>query len=137
MATWFTEDCSLFTAVDFAVKTIAVLPSFSNGCWLFLQPSNSRVKMVFKSLNKLNARCLHNMLKNNDTHHDVRATKSEQPLRRTTNYGLRTFSYIGPILLNLLVQEYPQVLHMDLGHFKSLLKQWTGPKCDVSEMHLL
>ena len=26
---------------------------------------------------------------------------------------------------------------MDLGQFKSFLKQWTGPKCDVSEMHLL
>ena len=92
---------------------------------------------VFKSLNKLNAPCLHDMFKNNDTPYDVRATKLEQPLRRTTNYGLRTFSYIGSRLWNLLVQEYPEVPHMDLGQFKSLLKMWTGPKCDVSEMHLL
>ena len=103
-------------------------------------------------VNELHAPCLHDMFKNNDTpsfavvaliwwlwhHDDVRATKLEQPLRRTTNYGLRTFSYIGSRLWNLLVQEYlAEVPHMDLGQFKSLLKQWTGPKCDVSEMYLL
>ena len=70
------------------------------------------------------------MFKNNNTPYDVRATMLEQPLRRTTDYGLRTLCYIGSRLWNLLV-------HMDLGQFKSLLKQWTGPKCDVSEMRLL
>ena len=70
------------------------------------------------------------MFKYNDTPYDARATKLEQPLRRTTNYGLRTFSNIGSRLLNLLIQEYTEVLHMDLGQFKSLLKQWTGPECD-------
>ena len=73
---------------------------------------------VFKSLSKLNAPCLHDMFKINKTSYDVRVTKLEQPLRRTTNYGLRTFSYIGFRLWNLLVQEYPEVPHMDLGQFK-------------------
>ena len=95
------------------------------------------VSEVFKSLYKLNAPCLHDMFKINKTSYDVRVTKLEQPLRRTTNYGLRTFSYIGSRLWNLLVQEYPEVPHMDLGQFKSLLKHWTGPKCDVTEMHIL
>ena len=95
------------------------------------------VSEVFKSLYKLNAPCLHDMFKINKTSYDVRVTKLEQPLRRTTNYGLRILSYIGSRLWNLLVQEYPEVPHMDLGQFKSLLKHWTGPKCDVTEMHIL
>ena len=95
------------------------------------------VSEVFKSLYKLNAPCLHDMFKINKTSYDVRVTKLEQPLRKTTNYGLRTFSYIGSRLWNLLVQEYPEVPHIDLGQFKSLLKRWTGPKCDVTEMHIL
>ena len=95
------------------------------------------VSEVFKSLYKLNAPCLHNMFKINKTSYDVRVTKLEQPLRRTTNYGPRTFSYIDSRLWNLLVQEHPEVPHMDLGQFKSLLKHWTGPKCDVTEMHIL
>ena len=84
---------------------------------------------VFKSLNKLNAPCLHDMFKNNDTPYDVRATKLEQPLRRTTNYGLRTFSYIGSRLWNLLVQEYPEVPHMDFGTI-----QVTSETVDWSQM---
>ena len=58
----------------------------------------TRIKLilveVFKSLNELNASCLHDMFKNNDTPYDVRAPMLEQPLRRTTNYGMHTF-YIG------------------------------------------
>ena len=77
------------------------------------------------------------MFKIINTPYDVRVTKLEQPMRRTTNYGLRTFSYIGSRLWNLLVQEYPEVPHMDLGQFKTFLKHWTGPKCDVTEMHIL
>ena len=92
---------------------------------------------VFKSLYKLNAQCLHDMFKINKTSYDVRVTKLEQPLRRTTNYGLRTFSYIGSRLWNLLVREYPEVPHMDLGQFKTFLKHWTGPKYNVTEMHIL
>ena len=45
-----------------------------------------------------------------------------------TNYGLCIFSYIGAKLCKLLVQEYPEVLHMDFEQFKSLLKLLTGPK---------
>ena len=69
------------------------------------------------------------MFKINNTPYDVRVTKLEQPMRMTTNYGLRTFSYIGSRLWNQLVQEYPEVPHMDLGQFKTFLKHWTGPKC--------
>ena len=62
-----------------------------------------------KFFHKLNAPCLHDVL------YDVKVANLEQPMRRTMNYGLRTFSYIGSSLCNLLIQEYPEVLHMDLG----------------------
>ena len=59
---------------------------------------------VFKSLYKLNAPCRHDdIFKINNTSYDVRVTKLEQPMQRTTNYGLRTFSYIGSRSWNLLV----------------------------------
>ena len=35
------------------------------------------------------------MFKNNDTPYDVRAPMLERPLRRSTNDGMHTFSYIG------------------------------------------
>ena len=92
---------------------------------------------VFKLPNKLNALCLHDMFKINDTPYDIRATNLEQPLRRTTNYGLGAYTYIGCRLWNLLIQECPEVHRMDLGQFKSLLELWNGPICDVSEMQLL
>ena len=49
---------------------------------------------VFKSLDKLNAPCLHDTFKINNTTYNVRDTKLEQPLRRATNYGLCIFSWL-------------------------------------------
>ena len=40
-----------------------------------------------------------------------------------------------PQCVNLLIHEYPEVLHISLEQFKSCLKWWTDSKYDVSETH--
>ena len=49
----------------------------------------------------------------------------EQPKRRTTTFGLRSFSYVGAKVWN----ELPTYLMetTDLNDFKSLLDTWNGP----------
>ena len=96
------------------IKIIVFIAGFHSITVIYMDPIYKKIKY---KRNLGNAPCLHDMFKNNDTPYDVIATKLEQPLRRTTNYGLRTFSYIGSRLWNLLVQEYPEVPHRDLGQF--------------------
>ena len=55
---------------------------------------------VFKSIRKPNAPCLHDIFVLKEVPYDLRTPKLEQPNRRTTNYGLRTFSYLGFKLWN-------------------------------------
>ena len=64
---------------------------------------------VFKTVNRLNPSCLHDMFTKNEVVYDLRTQKLEQPKRRTTTYGLRTFSYLGSKLWNLLASEYSEV----------------------------
>ena len=53
---------------------------------------------VYKCIKKVNAPCLHNLVNSNIMPYQLRTSKLEQPLRRTTRYGLRTFSYGIPFM---------------------------------------
>ena len=46
---------------------------------------------VYKCIKKVNAPCLRNIVHSNTIPFQLRPSKLEQPLRRTTRYGLRTF----------------------------------------------
>ena len=59
------------------------------------------------------------------------------PKRRTTTYGLRTFSYSGSKLWNLLASEYSEVNDIDYERLKFLIKYWTGPNHDSAQGHFL
>ena len=61
---------------------------------------------VFKSIRKLNAPCLHDLFVLNGVPYDLTTPKLEQPIRRTTNYGLRTFSYLGSNLWNEFSSDF-------------------------------
>ena len=63
--------------------------------------------------------------------------KLEQPKRRTTIYGLRTFSYLGSKLWNLLASEYSEVNDIDYERLKFLIKYWAGPNHDSTQGHFL
>ena len=85
---------------------------------------------VFKTVNKLNPSCLHDLF-------TMRTQKLEQPKRRTTTYGLRTFSYLGSKLWNLLASEYNEVNEIDYERLKFLIKYWAGPNHDSAQGHFI
>ena len=75
---------------------------------------------VFKTVNRLNPSCLHHLFTKNEVVYDLRTQKLEQPNRRTTTYGLRTFLYLGSKLWNLLASEYSEVDDIDYERPKFL-----------------
>ena len=92
---------------------------------------------VFKTVNRLNHSCLHDLFTKNEVVYDLRTQKLEQPKRRTTTYGLRTFSYLGSKLWNLLASEYSEVNDIDYERLKFLIKYWAGPNHDSAQGHFL
>ena len=92
---------------------------------------------VFKTVNRLNPSCLHDLFTKNEVVYDLRTQKLEQPKRRTTTNGLRTFSYLGSKLWNLLASEYSEVNDIDYQRLKFLIKYWAGPNHDSAQGHFL
>ena len=80
---------------------------------------------VFKSINLLNPPWLNNIFSKKCMPYQMRdSCIIEQPKRRTTTFGLRSFSYIGAKVWN----ELPTYLKetTDVNYFKSLLDTWNG-----------
>ena len=92
---------------------------------------------VFKTVNRFNPSCLHDLFTKNEVVYDLRTQKLEQPKRRTTTCGLRTFSYLGSKLWNLLASEYSEVNDIDYERLKFLIKYWAGPNHDSAQGHFL
>ena len=69
---------------------------------------------VFKSIRKSNVPCLHDIFVLKEVPYDLRTPKLEQPNRRTTNYGLRTFSYLGSKLWNGFLSDFSYTCDTDL-----------------------
>ena len=74
---------------------------------------------VYKCIKKVNAPCLHNLVNVNTITYQLRTSKLEQPLRRTTRYGLRTFSYVGSHLRNFVLNDYSDIAQIDFDYFKA------------------
>ena len=85
---------------------------------------------VFKSKRKSNAPCLHEIFVLKEVPYDLRTPKLEQPNRRTTNYGLRTFSYLGSKLWNEFLSDFNYTCDTDLDELKFFLRHWEGPSLD-------
>ena len=82
---------------------------------------------VYKCIKKVNAPCLHNLVNSNTIPYQLRTSKLEQPLHRTTRYGLRTFSYVGSHLWNFVLNDYNDIAQIDFDDFKAFLNTWKGP----------
>ena len=82
---------------------------------------------VFKSINKLNASCLHDMFHKKSVPYQFRTEKLEQPKRRTTRYGLKSLSYVGPHLWNYLLANNKDIPYYTYEDFKHFLGDWKGP----------
>ena len=81
---------------------------------------------VFKSIKSLNPPCLNDIFSKKSVPYRMRdSCIIEQPKRRTTTFGLRSFSFAGAKVWN----ELPTYLKetTDLNDFKSLLDTWNGP----------
>ena len=76
-------------------------------------------------------------LQKNEVVYDLRTQKLEQPKRRTTTHGLRTFSYLGSKSWNLLASECSEVNDIDYERMKFLIKYWAGPNHDSAQGHFL
>ena len=85
---------------------------------------------VYKCIKKVNAPCLHNLFNTNTIPYQLRTSKLEQPLRKTTRYGLRTFSYVGSHLWNYVSNDHSDIAHIDFNECRAFLNTWKGP--DIS-----
>ena len=90
-----------------------------------------RIKLLlletYKSFHGMNANYLHNIFKSNCTSHERRSVKLIQPKRRTTSYGLRSFSYLGSKLWYDIVNSEPGIVNCDFDDLMYFLKHWKGP----------
>ena len=68
----------------------------------------------------------------NEVPYNLRTPKLEQPIRRTTNYGLRTFSYLGSKLWNEFLSDFNYTCDTEISELRIFLKQWEGSSLDPS-----
>ena len=87
---------------------------------------------VLKTIRKLNAPCLHDLFVLNEVLYNLRTPKLEQPIRRTTNNGLRNFSYLGSKLWNEFLSDFNYTCNPDISELRNFLKLLEGPSLDPS-----
>ena len=84
---------------------------------------------VSKSLHGLNPPCLNNLFTPKSVPYEMRdSSLLEQSRCRTTQFGLRSISYIGAKLWNDLPNDFKET--SDFKDFKRILHTWTGPDLD-------
>ena len=91
---------------------------------------------VYKCIKKLNAHSFHNLVNSNTMPFQLKTSKLEQPLHRTTRYGLRTFSCVGSHLRNFKWLWWYSLnrFQLDQGSFKYIEGSGYFPACDTSTL---
>ena len=79
---------------------------------------------TFKTIRHINAECLHGIFKTHVVPYELRTKNLVQPERKSTTYGLRSFSYLGARLWNNLVKDYPFLCEIDYVDFEEFVEQW-------------
>ena len=86
---------------------------------------------VFKCIKGLNPHFLNAMFECKTLPYSLRdSCKIMQPKRKSTTYGIRSFTFIGAKLWNDLPSHFKDLCDMDVAEFKHLLNNWSGP-CDT------
>ena len=88
---------------------------------------------VFKSKKEINPSYVKKLLSDKEIPYSLRdPSLLIQPLTNTTNFGLRSFAYLGSKLWNDLDNEIKIEIEnledITLSKFKSLLRKWSSPK---------
>ena len=85
---------------------------------------------TFKTIRHINAECLHGIFKTHVVPYELRTKNLVQLKRKSTTYGLRSFSYLGARFWNNLVKDYPSLCEIDYVDFIEFVEQWGGPNWD-------
>ena len=83
---------------------------------------------VFKSLKEINPVYIRDILKPKDQPYFLRnPLLLVQSKMNTTNFGLRSYTYLSSKLWNELPADFKDIENVDINQFKSRLKEWTAP----------
>ena len=86
---------------------------------------------VFKSINKLSPKYMHDIFKSKDINYSLRDTNCViQPKVNTVNYGIQSFYYHGAKIWNNLPVYLKNI--SDFDKFKSEIRNFKGPLCKCS-----
>ena len=99
-----------------------------------LQISRLRILMVevLKCIKEENVPFLNDLFEMKNCDYSLRRpTRVNQPQKNTTNYGLRSLSYVGSKLWNDFSYPVYDIHSIDLSTFKKLLADWDGPDCNT------
>ena len=88
---------------------------------------------VFKSKKEINPSYIQKLLSDKETPYSLRdPSLLIQPLTNTTNFGLRSFAYLGSKLWNDLENDFKNKIEnledITPSKFRSMLRKWSGPK---------
>ena len=83
---------------------------------------------VFKSLKEINPAYIRDISKPKDQPYFLRnPLLLIQSKMNTTNFGLRSYSYLSSKLWNELPADFKDIENVDINLFKSRLKEWSAP----------
>ena len=103
---------------------------------LLIQRLRLMTLTVFKSLNSLNHPCLDEIFTKKCMPYSLRDSSIiEQPKRKTTTFGLRSFSNAGAKLWNGLPNYVKEMT--DLSDFKRTIYTWNGPDINGAAVRYL
>ena len=86
---------------------------------------------MYKSLNNMSPEYICSLFETKNIVYKLRDESClNQPLVRTTTYGLRSIRYFGPKLWNMLPKSIKD--SKDMESFKQAVSQWLGPVCNCS-----
>ena len=92
---------------------------------------------VFKYIHSLNPPCTNGLFQIKETPYSMRNTlKIAQHMKKTTTFGLRSISYLGPKIWNDLPVDFNEVLNMSSSIFKCFLESWNGPSLDYTSHYV-
>ena len=83
---------------------------------------------IYKCLHGLNPDYMRQMIEVKSVNYGLRnANFLVQPPVKTSAYGLRSFSYYGPKIWNMLPNHMKTITN--ISEFKTALQRWSGPTC--------
>ena len=90
---------------------------------------NRMLTEIFKTINGINPSYLNEIFKIKDVPYGMRDnSRMDQPLRKKTNFGLRSVTYVGSKIWNSLPSNIKNT--DELAEFKLALRDWSGISID-------